>query len=183
MTGIATVDTINENTAAAGVTVDGLLIKDAGIPEAAVTAHQAALSVTESQISDLGTYETADADIVKSDVAETITAAWTFGKVTFGAEIVETVGTVEAGTTPELDPADGTIQTWTLSGNSTPTEVLAAGESITLHILDGTAYTITWPTMEWIGGAAPTLDTTNETIVQLWKVGSTLYGALVGVSS
>jgi hypothetical protein len=43
-------DTITERTAAAGVTVDGLLIKDGGIPEGAVTAHEAALSIGWSQL-------------------------------------------------------------------------------------------------------------------------------------
>jgi len=43
-------DTIAEKTAAAGVTVDELLIKDGGIPVGAVTAHQAALSVAWSQL-------------------------------------------------------------------------------------------------------------------------------------
>ncbi len=37
------VDVINEKDAAAGVTVDGLLIKDSAIPEAAVTGHEAAI--------------------------------------------------------------------------------------------------------------------------------------------
>ena len=55
-------DSILESTTAAGVTIDGLLIKDSGIPEAAVTSHQAALSVTESQISNLGTAVTLNAD-------------------------------------------------------------------------------------------------------------------------
>lgn len=49
--GIAT-NTITERTAASGVTIDGLLIKDSGIPEAAVTAHEAALTILESQITD-----------------------------------------------------------------------------------------------------------------------------------
>ena len=103
------------------------------------------------------------------------------GALTCGAEIVETVYAL-SGTTPALDPANGTIQTWTLSGNSTPTDSLAAGESITLMVNDGTAYTITWPTMTWIGGSAPTLDTSSYTVIELWKVSTTLYGALVGIA-
>lgn len=89
------------------------------------------------------------------------------------------------GVTPALDPANGTIQTWTLTGNSTPTDNIGAGESITLMIDDGTAYTVTWPTMTWVnnGGTAPDLATTGYTVVTLWKVGSTLYGALVGDGS
>jgi len=81
-----------------------------------------------------------------------------------------------------LDPANGTIQTKTLSANTTLTDSLSAGEAMTLMIDDGSAYTVTWPTMTWInnGGLAPTLAASGYTVVALWKVGSTLYGALVG---
>lgn len=91
----------------------------------------------------------------------------------------ETVYAV-SGTAPALNPANGTMQTWTLSANSTPTDGLVAGQSMTLMIDDGSSYTITWPTMSWVGGSAPTLATSGYTIVVLWKVGSTLYGAHVG---
>ena len=104
--------------------------------------------------------------------------------VTFAKAIQENVYTnASVGSTFTLDPSNGTIQNLTLSASSTFSDSLASGEYITLHILDGTAYTITWPTMEWIGGTAPTLDTTNETIINIWKVSTVLYGALVGVSS
>lgn len=88
---------------------------------------------------------------------------------------------IVTGSTPVLDPANGTIQTWTLPGNSTPTENLADGQFITLHIDDGTAFTITWPTITWLGGSAPQLDTLSLTVIQLWKIGTTLYGAEIGV--
>jgi hypothetical protein len=89
------------------------------------------------------------------------------------------------GTTPALDPQNGTIQTWTLSGNSTPTFAagFTAGASMTLMIDDGSAYSITWPTTQWAGGSAPTLATTGYTVVELWNVGATVYGALVGEMS
>lgn len=93
-----------------------------------------------------------------------------------------TSGTVST----ELEPANGSIQTVTLSGNITSlTDNVAAGEAITLMIDDGTAYTITWPTMTWVnnGGSAPTLATSGYTVVALWKVSTTLYGALVGDGS
>jgi len=100
---------------------------------------------------------------------------------TMTGTILEDVYTL-SGTTPALDPDNGSIQTWTLSGNSTPTDSLSAGESITLMVDDGTAYTITWPTMTWVNnaGSAPTLATSGYTVVVLWKVSTTLYGALVG---
>ena len=106
------------------------------------------------------------------------------GSLKINGEIVElAVNTTGVTGSTALDPANGTIQRLTFSGNVTFTDSLANGESITLHIDDGTAYTATWPTMEWVGGSAPTLDTTNETIILIWKVNSTLYGMSSGVSS
>ena len=104
------------------------------------------------------------------------------GNVAFNKGIREKVFAV-SGTTPALSPANGTIQTWTLSGSSTPTAgTWNAGESITLMIDDGSAYTVTWPSVTWVNndGTAPTLATTGYTVVALWKVSTTLYGALVG---
>ena len=94
---------------------------------------------------------------------------------------VETVFAV-TGTTPALSPTNGTIQTWTLSGASTPTAgTWSAGASMTLQIVASTN-TVTWSSISvtWIGSSAPTLSTTLTTVIELWKVGSTVYGALVG---
>jgi hypothetical protein len=104
--------------------------------------------------------------------------------VTRSTSYLETVYAV-TGTTPAIAATNGNIQTWTLSGNSTPTDSLNAGESITLMIDDGSAYTITWTSLvdQWIGGSAPTLATTGYSIVELWKVGTTVYGAYVGDAS
>ena len=88
--------------------------------------------------------------------------------------------------TTELEPANGSIQTLTLTGSITSlTDNIAAGEAITLIIDDGTAYTITWPTTTWVNnaGAAPTLAAAAPTVIALWKVSTTLYGALVGDGS
>ena len=78
----------------------------------------------------------------------------------------------------DLDPANGLVQSKTLASNSTFTDSLADGESIVLLIDDGTAYTITWPTITWISddGSAPTLQTSGNTVIHIFKVGSTLYG-------
>lgn len=142
--------------------------------------------ITESDISDLGTYLTAESDTLDSVTGRgaTTTNAITVGSIDINGEIVElAVNTTSVTGSTALDPANGTIQRLTFSGNVTFTDSLADGESITLHIDDGTAYTATWPTMEWVGGSAPTLDTTNETIIVIWKVNSTLYGMSSGVSS
>lgn len=90
-----------------------------------------------------------------------------------------------SGTTPALSPTNGSIQTWTLSGGSTPTAgTWANGQSITLMIDDGSAHTITWTalavTWKTGGGTAPKLQTTGFTAIALWKVGNVIYGARVG---
>ena len=90
-----------------------------------------------------------------------------------------------SGATPALDPDNGSIQTHTLSGNTTYSDGFSAGQAITLMIDDGSASTVTWPTMTWAnnGGSAPALATSGYTTVALWKVSATLYGALVGDGS
>ena len=90
-----------------------------------------------------------------------------------------------SGTSASLEPDNGSVQTHTLSGNTTYSDGFSAGEAITLMIDDGTAHTITWPTMTWVnnGAAAPTLATTGYTVIAIWKVSTTLYGALVGDGS
>lgn len=106
----------------------------------------------------------------------------TLSGATFNDGFTEEVFAV-TGTTPALSPTNGSIQTWTLSGSSTPTAgTWAAGQSLTLMIDDGTAYTVTWSSLAvtWSGGSAPTLATSGYTVIELWKVGTTIYGALVG---
>ena len=129
----------------------------------------------------LGTIATVAAPsgtVVGTTDTQTLTAK-TLTNVVIDGSVTEEVFAV-TGTTPALDPVNGTIQTWTLSANSTPTDSFSAGESMTLMVNDGTAYTITWPTIKWAGGVAPTLSTTDYTVVVLWKVSTTLYGAIVG---
>jgi hypothetical protein len=97
--------------------------------------------------------------------------------------ILEDVYTIVDGAAFEIDPSNGSVQLVTLGANRTPLATnFAAGESITLMINDGTAYTITWTSVgvTWVGGSAPTLATTGYTVIELWKVSSTIYGALVG---
>jgi len=90
-----------------------------------------------------------------------------------------------SGTSASLEPDNGSIQTHTLTGNTTYTDGFSAGQAITLMIDDGSAYTVTWPTITWVngGGTAPTLATSGYTVVALWKVSTVLYGALVGDGS
>ena len=110
----------------------------------------------------------------------TPSASQTLTNKTIG-DLTETVYTITDGASVDLDPANGPIQTWTLGANRTATATnFAAGESMMVMVADGTAYTLTWPTMTWVGGSAPTLATSGYSVIELWKVGSTLYGAHVG---
>lgn len=110
-----------------------------------------------------------DADTAKLDVVQSFTAEQTF------KELKETQFNV-TGTTPSLNPSNGTLQYWTLTANSTPTEALVNGQAITLMINDGTAYTVTWPTITWVGGVAPTLPVTGFAVIELWQINAVLYG-------
>ena len=101
----------------------------------------------------------------------------------------ETVYTITDGAAFEINPANGGIQTITLGANRTPAATnFTAGQSVTLMIDDGSAYAITWSTVNptWVGatatGSAPTLATSGYTIIEMWKVGSTVYAAYVGVA-
>ena len=105
------------------------------------------------------------------------------GNFKLSGSIDENVYAVVDAAGVALSPQNGTIQTWTLGASRTPTlGTWEAGESMTLMINDGTAYTVTWTTMGivWVGGSAPTLATSGFTVIELWRVGSTYYGALVG---
>jgi hypothetical protein len=89
-----------------------------------------------------------------------------------------------SGTTPSIGTINGTIQTWTMTGNSTPTSALVDGESVTLMINDGTNFTINWNTVAvtWLGGVAPVLSTTGLTVIVLWKASGIVYGSLIGAT-
>jgi hypothetical protein len=77
-----------------------------------------------------------------------------------------------------LDRADGGIQTFTMAADTTFSITIDSGESLTLHLSGGDAYTATWPTITWVGGSEPTL--TADDVIQFWKLSTTLYGAYVG---
>lgn len=102
--------------------------------------------------------------------------------------ILEDVYTITDGAAFEVDPGNGSIQLITLTASRTPKCTnFVAGESVTLMINDGTAYTITWTDatwgsggVKWKGGTAPTLATTGYSVIQFWKVSTQVYGASVG---
>lgn len=119
---------------------------------------------------------------VDTDTAQTLNNK-TLTDPTITGTITEDVYTITDGAGFAIDPTNGSIQLITLGASRTPTQAnWVAGDSVTLMVDDGTAYTITWSTIGvvWVGGVAPTLATTGYTVIQLWKVNSTVYGATVG---
>jgi len=129
-----------------------------------------------------------DADTAKLDVVQTFTAVQTLTDPAIIGTILEDVYTISDGAAFEVDPGNGSVQLITLGANRTPKATnFAAGESVTLMVDDGTAYTLTWTDATWgsggviwVGGTAPTLATSGYTVIQFWKVSSQTYGALVG---
>ena len=115
-----------------------------------------------------------------SEASKTVTADAN-GDVKFSNAIVETV---YALTGTDIDPNNGTTQTKTITTDTTFTESLVSGESVSLHLTAASSYTVTWPTITWItgtGNSAPTL-TAADTIV-LFKIDTTLYGVWIGSSA
>tara|TARA_Y100000401_G_scaffold114625_1_gene116966 strand:+ start:194 stop:1912 length:1719 start_codon:yes stop_codon:yes gene_type:complete len=103
------------------------------------------------------------------------------GSITFEDAINETVFAITDANTVALDPDNGMVQTWTLGANRAATDNLTTGQSMLLIVTGtGSGYSLTWPTMTWRGGSAPTLGGSTPTAIELFKVGSTLYGANVG---
>ena len=105
--------------------------------------------------------------------------------------ILEDIYAITDGAGFEIDPGNGSIQTVTVAATRTPQGTnFAAGESVTLMVSCGTLQTIYWTHstfgsggIKWVGGSAPTLTANQYTVIELWKVGTQVYGALVGAAS
>ena len=151
-------------------------------PAGTVTYPAAGIAVSTG--TDWGTSKaTPVGDIVGTTDTQTLSGK-TLNSAILNDGYTEEVFTV-TGATPALSPTNGSIQTWTLTASSTPTAgTWADGQSMTLMINDGTAFTVTWTslavTWKTDAGVAPTLNLTGYTVIQLWEVGGVIYGARVG---
>ena len=101
------------------------------------------------------------------------------GSVVFEDAINETVFAITDAASVALDPDNGLVQTWTLGASRTATDSLTSGQSLMLVLTAG-SNSVTWPTMQWIGGSAPTLSSSGATVIELWKISTTLYAATIG---
>lgn len=97
----------------------------------------------------------------------------------------ETLYAANTGTAITVSLANGTVQQLTLTGNATITmPTAAAGKSFIIMLKqDGTgSRTVTWSTVVWPGGTAPTITSTasKQDIYSFFSDGTNWYGVTVG---
>jgi hypothetical protein len=146
-----------------------------------MTATTAELNVLDGFTGDLNDLNIVDVATLGTSQASKAVTADANGDVKFSNAIVETVYNL---TGTALDPNNGTVQTKTISTNTTFTDSLSEGESMSLHLTSASSYNITWPTIKWvtaIGNNPPQL-TAADTVV-LFKISTTLYGVWIGSSA
>ena len=98
---------------------------------------------------------------------------------------VETAFTANSSTAITLALTNGTVQIITLTGSATITMPTAvAGKSFILFLKqDATgSRTVTWSTVKWAGGTAPTITSTasRQDIFSFFSDGTNWYGTTVG---
>jgi hypothetical protein len=187
-------------TPALGTPASGTLTSCTGLPISGLTASTStALGVGSIELGDASdtTVSRSAAGVlaVEGVVIPSISSTSTLTNKTLTdpaiiGTILEDVFTITDGAAFEIDPGNGSVQLITLGASRTPKATnMVAGESITLMVDDGSAYTLTWSDATFGGsgvvwktnaGVAPTLNTTGYTVIVLWKVSTQVYGARVG---
>jgi len=185
-------------TPALGTPASGTLTSCTGLPISGLTASTStALGVGSIELGDASdtTVSRSAAGVlaVEGVVIPSISSTSTLTNKTLTdpaiiGTILEDVFTITDGAAFEIDPGNGSVQLITLGASRTPKATnMVAGESITLMVDDGTAYTLTWTDatwggsgVVWTGGTAPTLATSGYSVIQFWKVSTQVYGAYVG---
>jgi hypothetical protein len=185
-------------TPALGTPASGTLTSCTGLPISGLTASTStALGVGSIELGDASdtTVSRSAAGVlaVEGVVIPSISSTSTLTNKTLTdpaiiGTILEDVFTITDGAAFEVDPGSGSVQLITLGASRTPKCTnFVAGESVTLMVDDGTAYTLTWTDatwggsgVVWTGGTAPTLATSGYTVIQFWKVSTQVYGAYVG---
>ena len=104
---------------------------------------------------------------------------------TFTNGYTEEVNTANTSTAYTISLADGSFQVLTLTGNATITMPTAtSGKSFIMFLKqDGTgSRTVTWSTVKWPGGTAPTVTSTasKQDIYSFFADGTNWYGTTVG---
>jgi hypothetical protein len=109
---------------------------------------------------------------------------WEPGTVASGG--AATVDTTSLDTNFAINPDNGTMLIDQITANRTYTDDMDSGESVTMMVnRSSNTYSITWPTIKWVGGSQPILPTlsTAYAIITVWKAGTTLFGSYGGDAS
>ncbi len=182
---------LNTDKIQSGNTVAALTITSASVVDLAVTgitSFDGSEGTAGQVLTSAGTGNTpAWGDVVTPTGTQTLTNKTLTDPAIIGT-ILEDVYTISDGAAFEIDPSNGSIQIIVLGASRTPKGTnFAAGEAITLLVDDGTDYAITWTDatfgtggVTWVGGTAPTLATSGYTVIELWKVGTKVYGVSIG---
>lgn len=160
----------------------------ATIPTAAVTTFTLGGTTVTATGTELNYMDGVTSNVQTQLDTKAPTASPTFtGTVTvpvavFNGSIEEEVYDFVTGV--DIDPANGTVQYKTITASTTFTESLSSGEYVTLMLDVTNSANAVWSSMtiSWVGGSAPTLETTGYNIIEFWKVGTNLYGAFVGAA-
>lgn len=106
------------------------------------------------------------------------------GQLQLGQDYIEKTNVANTSTAITLDLANGTFQVLTLTGSPTITMPTAvAGKSFVILLKTGTgSFTVTWSTVKWPGGTAPTITSTasKQDIFSFFSDGTNWYGTTVG---
>ena len=124
------------------------------------------------------------ADITVTDSTKLpLTGGTLTGTIIVEDAINENVYTITDGASVDLDPDNGMIQQWELGQNRTATSSLTSGQSMLLKVTTtgSNAYSLTFPNgTKFVGGTTPTISSSEETMLEIFYIGSTLYVANVG---
>jgi len=106
------------------------------------------------------------------------------GQLQLGQDYIEKTNVANTSTAITLDLTNGTFQVLTLTGSPTITMPTAvAGKSFVILLKTGTgSFTVTWSTVKWPGGTAPTITSTasKQDIFSFFSDGTNWYGTTVG---
>jgi len=123
------------------------------------------------------------ANFLAAVTGETGTGAVVFGtSPTLTTPVIngQTQGAAIAVAAMEIDWAAGPVQTKTLAaGANTFTFANQASGMVIVVRVTGSASTLTWPTVKWAGGVAPTQTASGTDVYTFVHDGTSIYGSVV----